>query len=159
MAWTTPKTDWTTGELVSASDMNSIGENLNTLRQKAIATSTLTNGIDATLGSSFVDVDSANLNLTITTVGGDVMVHFCGSVDRRGGTTSTRVHIDIEVNGARQGGDTGILVYQFKTDQHNMSFTRLIQGLSAGSHTFKLQWKGGAGVYMESNAQFVVREI
>ena len=26
MAWTTPKTDWTTGELVSASDMNSIGQ-------------------------------------------------------------------------------------------------------------------------------------
>jgi len=36
---------------------------------------------------------------------------------------------------------------------------RLIQGLSAGSHTFKLQWKGSAGVNMQSNAQFVVREI
>ena len=28
MAWTTPKTDWTTGELVTAADMNAVGENL-----------------------------------------------------------------------------------------------------------------------------------
>ena len=28
MAWTTPKTDWETGELVAASDLNAIGENL-----------------------------------------------------------------------------------------------------------------------------------
>jgi len=34
---------------------------------------------------------------------------------------------------------------------------RLIRGLSAGSHTFKLQLEGSAGVNMQSNAQFVVR--
>ena len=32
MAWTTPKTDWETGELVAASDMNEIGENLAVLK-------------------------------------------------------------------------------------------------------------------------------
>ena len=28
MVWTTPKTDWATGELVTAADMNAVGENL-----------------------------------------------------------------------------------------------------------------------------------
>ena len=35
MAWTTPKTDWTTGELVSAEDMNAVGENLAALKDPA----------------------------------------------------------------------------------------------------------------------------
>ncbi|MCY4020248.1 MAG: hypothetical protein OXG39_12650 [Chloroflexi bacterium] len=32
MAWTTPKTDWNTGELVTAADMNAIGENFAALK-------------------------------------------------------------------------------------------------------------------------------
>ena len=32
MAWTTPKTNWATGELVTAEDMNAINENLVALK-------------------------------------------------------------------------------------------------------------------------------
>ena len=32
MAWTTPKTDWAVGELVTAEDMNTLGENLAALK-------------------------------------------------------------------------------------------------------------------------------
>ncbi len=37
MAWTIPKTDWNNGDLVTADDMNAIGENLAAVRnlQKA----------------------------------------------------------------------------------------------------------------------------
>ncbi len=35
MAWTTPKTDWSNGELVTADDMNAIGENLASLKEPA----------------------------------------------------------------------------------------------------------------------------
>ncbi len=70
MAWTTPKTDWSTGELVTAEDMNAVGENLAAL-----------------------------------------------------------------------------------------SFTRLIQNLGAGSHSFKLQWKSRGAARVFRRAQFWVREI
>jgi len=61
---------WTTGELVSASDMNAIGKNLATLGNKATTVSGATTSIDANLGNEFVDLDSNTLNLTITTAGG-----------------------------------------------------------------------------------------
>ena len=32
MAWTTPKTNWATGELVTAEDLNAINENLVALK-------------------------------------------------------------------------------------------------------------------------------
>ena len=77
MAWTTPKTDWTTGELVTAEDMNAVGENLATIHNvsKNVAAFTTTENITLPGGAAFVDIDSDNLNLTIATSGGDVMVH------------------------------------------------------------------------------------
>lgn len=156
MAWTTPKTDWTTGELVSASDMNSIGENLAALKQKAIAVGKTTANIYTT-ASRFVDVDSANLNLMITTTGGDVLVHFHGPVRKRSGGFIT-IKFDIEVDGNRQGGIDGITLAKVDGNYKNVSFTRLIQNLSAGSHTFKLQWHAGDGRLLP-HAQFWVREI
>ena len=160
MAWTTPKTNWTTGELVAASDMNNIGENLAALKQPATAVYTTTADVQINSGT-FVDVDSDNLNLTITTTGGDVLVHFHGSVHlgRREG-----VYFDVDVDGTRQGGVDGILRSYFYADKSGdvyeaMSFNRLIQNLSAGSHTFKLQWKTRGSILLKTGAQFWVREI
>jgi len=158
MPWTTPKTDWETGELVAASDMNAIGENFAALQHPATAAYITTADISKTL-SEFGDVDSDNLNLTITTTGGDVLVHFHGLVNL-GEFQSAR--IDVEVDGTRQGGDDGIVhIYADRQRgakvRETPSFTRLIQNLSAGSHTFKLQWKGN--VIVKAGAQFWVREI
>ena len=75
MAWTTPKTDWTVGELVSASDMNTLGENLAALKQPATAVGTTTAEIEMQ-SADYVDVDGGALNLSITTTGGDVLAHF-----------------------------------------------------------------------------------
>ena len=156
MAWTTPKTDWETGELVAASDMNAIGENLAALQHPATAAYTTTAHIDK-YAREFADVDSDNLNLTITTTGGDVLVHLHGLVELRDRQTA---RIDVEVDGTRQGGDDGIARIYAERDaneRENTSFTRLIQNLNAGSHTFKLQWKGS--VKLRAGAQFWVREI
>ncbi len=162
MTWTAPKTDWTTGELIAADDMNAIGENLAALNnQKATAIYTTTESIFATSSSrSFVDVDSANLSLTITTTGGDVMVHLLATGHRH--DNSDRVHMlfDIDVDGNRQGGDNGLA--RMSLDQaysQNLSFTYIVQDLDPGSHTFKLQWKGGGMGRMQAGAQFWVREI
>ena len=77
MAWTTPKTDWATGELVTAADMNAVGENLAVLGNPP-KPATLERPVSSTKGSrnDFVDVDSDNLNLTITTTGGMYWLHF-----------------------------------------------------------------------------------
>ncbi len=159
MAWTTPKTDWATGELVAASDMNAIGENLAALDtvRETVAAHTMTEDIAITDQREFVDADSSNLNLTITTAGGDVLVHFHGEV-RLSGRAGCR--FDIAVDGIRQGGDDGIGEARTWNSAYTIaSFSRLIQNLSAGSHTFKLQVKSGGSVNMRRGAQFWVREI
>ncbi len=159
MAWRTPKTDWNNGDLVSADDMNAIGENLAALKRPsaAFAVGVTTADITANAGD-FRDVDSDNLNLTITTTGGQVLVHFHGSVwraHREGG------YYDIEVDGTRQGDTYGILRTYAKDGggYDNLGFTHLIQNLGAGPHTFKFQWKIVNSLQLKAGAQFWVREI
>ena len=163
MAWTTPKTNWTTGELVTASDMNAIGENFAALVASPTAAYVTTANINISSNiSEFIDIDSDNLNLTITTGGGDVLVHFDGSLNVG---DAQFVFLDVEVDGARLGGDNGILSHQMVRvsgvayADNIVSFTRLIQNLSAGSHTFKFQWKCTYSFSLKAGAQFWVREI
>ena len=166
MAWTTPKTDWTTGELVTAEDMNAVGENLAALKDLTIADYTTTAHIPFSVSTEFADVDSDTLNLTISTSGGDVLVHFHGSIFQY---DNRWFCLDVEGDGARLGGEDGLL----KNDHHNVSgaesgisavsFTRLLRDLAPGSHTFKLQWKDEPSRRAEhgllAGAQFWVREI
>lgn len=174
MAWTAPKT-WSSEPLTSA-DMNThIRDNLNHLKDRhdINALYDLDEGANYTTSStSFVDVDATNLALTITTHGGAVLVGFAGAV-ANATTNDTRVYFDIEVDGVRHGGDDGILCHQAgqDDDQHpqNCSFVILIDGLSAASHEFILQWKVSASAYtMHAGAgtsnydvhpQFWVKEI
>ena len=161
MAWTTPKTDWTTGELVSASDMNSIGENLAALKQPVMAVGTTTQQISVGSNRPFANIDSTNLNLTITTAGGDVLVHFHGSI-KHSRSQAAAALFDITVDGQRVGGGDGILECKIDGYYHIACFTRLIQNLNAGSHTFAIQWRehrGGASVILAPKAQLWVREI
>ena len=161
MTWTTPKTNWNTGELVTAADMNAMNENLAALKQPATAVYTTTADITADV-REFTDIDSENLNLTLTTAGGDVLVHFHGSITQRDNHT---VYLDIKIDEALLGGADGTLVNQLPNPSGSnhgtsiVSFTRLIQNLSAGSHTFKLQWKGTTTQILKVGAQFWAREI
>ncbi len=151
MAWTTPKTDWETGELVAASDMNAIGENLAALKNPATAVYTVPEDITDSSRNNFADVGS-NFNLTLITAGGDVMIHFHGRL------TYAASRYDVEVDGSRIGDpDNGI--WRSHDDDRFVSFTHLIQGLSAGSHTFKLQSRGPFNNIISAGAQFWVREI
>ena len=153
MAWTTPKTNWATGELVAAADMNGISENLvilgNRLANHAVVTTA--DDIQISISDDFVDIDSATLVLRLATTGGDVLLHFEGKV------SNGALKIDVDVDGNRVGDpDNGIrrrgINYEY------FSFTRLVQNLSAGAHTFKLQGKD-SGAVLYSNAHFWVREI
>lgn len=117
--------------------------------------------------TTFVDVDATNLALTITTNGGDVLVGFHGSFNNGSGD----VFLDVAVDGTRDGGDDGYIRVRTASGvtQNAASFTRTITGLSAASHTFKLQWKvtggtetlyAGAGTTnVDLHPQFWVREL
>ncbi|MCY4536603.1 MAG: hypothetical protein OXE52_00070 [Chloroflexi bacterium] len=159
MTWTAPKTDWSNGDLVTAADLNAIGENVTAIRNLPKATSATTEEIVKLLGD-FADVDSANLNLTLSTAGGDVMVHFHGSLKRIGSANWTYARFDFDIDGTQKGGVNGIAtVYMTGHFYWSASFTHLIQDLSPGSHTFNLKWKGDRTVSLAAGAQFWAREV
>ena len=72
-----------------------VGENMAALKHPATAAYTTAVQVFADTNGDFVDVDSTSLNLTITTTGGDVLVHFEGSVNR----SSNAPDLDVEVDG------------------------------------------------------------
>lgn len=171
MTWTTPKT-WVTGEPLTAGDLNThLRDNLNALKTPPTAHVEPDEAADfsASPGGNWVEVDATGdeLTLTITTTGGDVLVHFHGGVSS---STAQSVYMDVAVDGARAGGDDGIVVETVASANYKVafSFTRLITGLSAGSHTFTLMWYvsggtltlyAGAGASFDMHPQFWVREV
>lgn len=144
MAWTAPTTQ-TTGTLITASVWNTdLTDNLAELKDPPSDNYELNEGSNYTTSSTtFVDIDGTNLALTLTTNGGDVMVSFHGSILVTGAYLA---YLDVDVDGARDAGDDGMLLYElFNARAKPMVFTRLITGLAAGSHTFTLQWKVSSG--------------
>lgn len=159
MTWTSPKTDWSNGDLVTAEDLNAIGENLASARILQKATGATTEEIVKLLGD-FADVDSENLNLPLTTAGADVMVYFHGSLKRIGSSNWTYARFDFDVDGTQIGGVNGIATFYMTGHFYwTANFTYLIQDLSPGSHIFGLKWKGDRKVSLAAGAQFWVREI
>lgn len=121
-----------------------------------------------TTSTTFVDVDATNLSLTITTTGGNVMVGYSGTV--RIDTVGAHVHLNVDVDGSVVAADDGIVSMRSTgVTINSMSFVYLVTGLSAGSHTFKLQWKvssstatlyAGAGTSNNDiHPQFWVQEL
>ena len=174
MAWTTPRT-WVASELVTATLLNThLRDNLVALKNPPSDNYELDEVSDyQTSSTSFTAVDSDNLTLAITTNGGDVMCHFHGVVYPGLGAT-TRVYFNLEVDDVLLVANDGICGYETNSadganDDDTISFTRLITGLSAAQHTFRLMWKvssGTATLYAgagtpgwDVHPQFWVREI
>lgn len=166
MAFSTPKT-WSAA-LVTVADMNTyIRDNQIALKDPPTDSYDVNEVADyTTTSATFVDVDATDLALTITTTGGDVLVHFHGTTIHS--STNARF-FDVDMDGARLGGDDGFLNIGGSDDAIPASFTRLVTGLSAGSHTFKLQWRTSAGTLTmyagagtsagDVHPQFWVREV
>ena len=146
-AWTTPRT-WTTGELITAAIMNThIRDNLNVLKAPPSDNYEVNEVSDyTTTSTSFIDVDGTNLSFTFTTSGGDVMVHFHAALLAAAGN---QIYFNVDIDGSPHAADDGIIAVEDESGvsdaDQNVTFTRLIIGLSAASHTFKLQWKVDAG--------------
>lgn len=102
-----------------------------------------------TTGGSFANVDGTNLSKTITTYGGHVLVAFNGTAGATGGSSSGSVAFDFTVDGTRHGDANTLGLIQTGAlgsgGTESVSFACLVTGLSAGSHTFTLQWRRASG--------------
>lgn len=185
MPWNTP-IEWTVNQLITANDLNEqIKQNMEYLKSPPTANYILDESSDYTTGSTtFVDVDATNLALTIETAGGDVLVHFHGVVKRAASGATDASFLVADENDVAYMDEDGLILpdegYTAAaglesgvvglTHYGSVCFTRLITGLTAGSHTFKLQWRvhvggrtvtlyAGAGSVINIHPQFWVREI
>jgi hypothetical protein len=133
-----------TGDLISASDANQWwGDNAEYLLSGRPASTIRYSSAYSTTSTSFVDIDATNLIRTITVTGGRVL---CFALFNRllVSTTPTGYYscIDFIVDSTTRLGDTtwGSLIVSQAVDEVQFMYG-IAGGLSAGSHTFKLQWK------------------
>jgi hypothetical protein len=166
--WTAPRT-WATGELVTAAILNAhVRDNLEFLKSPPTASFIADQNSDYTsTTTSFANVNVTDLALSITSSGGDVLLGFSGSALISSGS----LFFDVDMDGARIGGDDGLVAVTSggASSRMNITFLRLVRNVVAGSHTFKLQWKGtggtltlyaGAGTSSgDLHPQFFVREV
>jgi hypothetical protein len=117
-----------------------------------------------TTSTTFVDMDATNLNLSITTNGGDVLVVWYGTFQNNAATA--KIQIDFSVDGTDVGtGGAGILrdAYNTASSPQAMGFAHIITGLSVASHTFKMRWKTTSGTATlkasGSEAFFAIKEL
>jgi hypothetical protein len=143
VGWTIPAT-WNPGQVVSATDLNThLRDNLNYLlsgRPKQTIKRD-NNANYQTSSTSFVDLDPANLIITLNLNGTAVLLLFTAVANNTGGGVP---FIDFEIDGTRfasAGADgLGILAHRSAT-----TIAALVTGLSAGNHTFKVKWKTNTG--------------
>lgn len=174
--WATPVKDWSDNALVTAADLDTeIRDRMEFLKAPPTDYVRVDEGADyTTTSTTFVDVDSLgdpDLSLTIVTAGGDVLVGFSGAFQHS--SVAVRIALDVAVDGVRLGGDDGLISGACAGSQNGylpMAFVAMVRGLSAGSHTFKLQWKtasatatlhagAGTGTFGDTHPQFWVREV
>jgi hypothetical protein len=93
----------------------------------------------STNSTSFVDVDNTNTNVTLDTGANRVMVTLCACANLG---AAGLVFMDLLVDATSVSGGEGIVCVEPAAGQnHNVGFTWITDALTAGSHTFELQWK------------------
>lgn len=172
MAWTSPHT-WSVSELVTSTKLNEqLRDNMLALKDPPTDLYNVNEGADYTTTSdTFTNVDATDLSLTIDTAGGDVLVTFFGSV--RNTNAAGGFALNFTVDGVAFAAEDGLISTGASsiTGSLPVAFAAWVQGLSAGSHTFNLQFKrmGGAGTVEifagagtsghDIHPQFAVREV
>ena len=169
MAWTRPKT-WSSEPLTSL-DLNTyMRDNQNYLKDRLDNSVSRIISADSNFSTSstdWVDIDSSALSLTLTTLGGAVLLGFTGNIiiskDRR------NCYVNIAIDGVDHFADDGVTLYgsSGEGDGHRpkpLGFVLLIPGLSAGAHTFVMRWKTQSGSVVsmlatDTHPQFWAKEV
>jgi len=102
-----------------------------------------------TTSTSFVDIDSSNLVINMTTGASWVMLLLLGS----GYTAGIQYEcFDFTIDGVRQGNDYGV---QYSQPYYLQDFEIVwLAQVTAGSHVFKPQWRGtGVTCYLRATSQ------
>lgn len=147
--WTNPKT-WVADELVTASAMNEqIRDNLLWLKAPPSRQYTaLGDGDWVSSSTNWVDVDSTYLAFYMSSTGGDLLVHFHGTLALS--ATDNIVYFDLLMDGEMVAGDQGIIAIQNPDSAMaqrivTVSFTRRIRNVSPMAHLVRLQWRVNTG--------------
>lgn len=134
MAWTPPRT-WSADELIDETILNThVRDNLAWLKTPPNGRATLSSQVTTT-STSFTDI--TGLSVTMTTSGGNVLCFFTGALANSGSYYSL---VTLNVDGTVVGGTDGLVTVLAASSQ-NVSFAYVLTGLSAASHTIKMQWK------------------
>lgn len=151
---TNPRSSGVTNrELVTASIMNThVRDNLNALKSPAYFLCEVDQGSDYTIAAttSFTAIDATNLAATVTCGGGNWLIGFSGvTFYSTGGATRSYFSVAVDGSTVSTLGNDGIMLGANSTNAFGYTaFTTIIRGVSAGSHTFSVQWKTGAtGTY------------
>ena len=150
MAWTTIS-DFTDEQVISATIMNQLADNIEFLANTTQGDSEVTTE-QTTTSATFVSI-GASFEKTISMTGGNLLVLLTG-MTRVTGVGTEVGYFDIELDAARLGHTTeGLMVVQRETNAgtvtgtppYSMIFGRIITGLSVASHTIKIMWMVDSG--------------
>lgn len=170
MAWTTPKT-WLAGAPLLAADLNThVRDNLAALKAPPTDTHDANEASDwSTTSTTFTAIDNVDLSLSLTTTGGDILVAFCGNFIA---SAANSVYLQVVLDGVGKQGDDGYIseyLDRSAAPGRSVSFSYLIEGVAAGTHTIVINWKtsggtvtmfGGAGTANgDLHPQFMAREV
>lgn len=156
-------------EVLGQTRMNALRDAVDALANppSAIYDRPTTDPILTTNSASFVAVENTTgkYNLTIVTAGNPVLLSFNAALTHN--TLNAYGYIDFEIDGTLLvgAGTVGAALHQFvaaNTDYWLLSYQRMITGLGAGSHTFKVFWRTSAGIVSlnpATRSQFFVREL
>lgn len=153
--YSTPAT-WEVGELATAAKLNEqLRDNITYLFTRPRDEQLVNEATNyTTTSTTFVDVDATDLSKTITTTGGDILAVFVAPVQHS--ALDGKIYLDFMLNGARQGGDDGLAIYECaRAGQNAQTLTIYLRmtDLIAGSYTLKVQWKtSGATATMFAGA-------
>ena len=142
--WTTPIT-WNVDQLVTNTDLNQqLRDNLEYLLSPNHQRIIRDNGGDYSITNvtTFQDIDSTNLSITLVTHGGPVWVHFQAVGQSNG--TAHEGYLDIAIDGVRVGNSYTQGLAQIECDiavWMTLPVVVLLTGLAAGTYTLRPQWR------------------
>jgi hypothetical protein len=141
-------------QVITSERLNQMLENIELFRTPPRHFYEKTSGNYSTSSTSLADIDATNVNASLTTTGNPVRVNFRGG---RSTMTATTAEISILVDGVDPYG-SGIWRVGSTEIPVNLGIT--IDGLAAGVHTFKLQFKiNGAGTFTIQGANIIQFEV
>lgn len=110
-----------------------------------------TGAADSTTSSTAVDM--AGLSVTLTTVGGPLLVLFVGPHSNSTVNALDVFYTKLDSNAAAQGPTYQQLV---ASATHVAVISRLLTGVAAGSHTVKIQWSTNAGTLSQAGVRDLI---